>query len=147
MYSPTVEDHFHHPRNAGEPSHYNAKGVAGDPNAGPFMVIYLLVADGWIKEAGFQTFGCPAAIAAGSVLTEMVKNHCLEEAHRIDSADVLKRLGGLPLGKRHCSNIAVSALIKAIEEVKPPGSGSEIASKENKAATGPMDQTGPKEAS
>jgi nitrogen fixation NifU-like protein len=110
------------------------------------MVIYLLVTDGCIKEAGFKTFGCPAAIAAGSVLTEMLKDHRLDEARQIESAHVLKRLGGLPLGKRHCANIAVSALTKAIEEVKPPSSGSEGASRDSATTASPKEQTGTEEA-
>jgi nitrogen fixation NifU-like protein len=118
MYSPTVEDHFQRPRNGGRPARHNAKGISGDPSAGPFMVLYLFVRHGRIEDAGFQTFGCGAAIAAGSVLTEMVKDRLVSEVDRLSAADLIDRLGGLPLGKRHCADIAVAALRKALEEAR-----------------------------
>lgn len=116
MYSKTVLDHFEHPRNAGKPQEFNVTGISGDPNAGPFMVLYLNVVHRVIASTGFQTFGCGPAIAAGSVLTELVKGKTVEDASGIDTAFLLAQLGGLPLGKGHCAQIAIEALNRALNE-------------------------------
>lgn len=116
MFSPTVMDHFERPRNVGVPKEFTAKGLSGDPSAGPYMIFYLLVLDGVIRDVGFQTYGCGPAIAAGSLLSELVKGLSLEDASRIDSPLLLERLGGLPLGKRHCADIAIAALADGIRK-------------------------------
>jgi NifU-like protein involved in Fe-S cluster formation len=117
MYSPVVMDHFEHPRNGGKPARFNAKGIAGDPNAGPFMILYMDVHDEIIEGVGFETFGCGPAIAAGSLLTEMIKGKALSEVEKIDGQMILDRMGELPLGKRHCIDIAIAALSEALRKV------------------------------
>lgn len=116
MYSEIVLDHFGNPRNAGVPPRFNAKGVAGNPDAGPFLVLYLDIREARIAAAGFQTYGCGAAIAAGSLLTELVLGRTVAEAARLDAAELQRRLGGLPLGKEHCAAIAITALADALKE-------------------------------
>lgn len=117
MYSKTVMDHFNNPRNAGRPQRFDARGVAGNPEGGPFMIMYLTLSEGGtsIKEARFETYGCGPAIAAGSVLTEMVKGVPPFEAAAIGASSLLEALGGLPLGKRHCAELAIGALRRAVE--------------------------------
>jgi NifU-like protein involved in Fe-S cluster formation len=112
-------DHFGNPRNGGVPSRYNAKGMAGSPASGPFMVLYLFVANGVIESTGFQTFGCAPAIAAGSYLSEKIRGLKVHEAAAIDFRQLMDELGGLPLGKEHCAQIAVAALGDAIRQVEP----------------------------
>ena len=113
-YSEIVLDHFGNPRNVGKPARFNARGTAGRPDAGPFMVLYLDIEGGVIQAAGFQTYGCPAAIAAGSLLTELVKGRTLEDVGRLDGATLIASLGGLPMGKEHCAQIAIGALSDAL---------------------------------
>jgi len=133
MYSPTVMDHFEHPRNGGKPPNFNTKGVAGNPSAGPYMVLYLDIRKDRIEGVGFQTYGCPSAIAAGSLMTEMIKGKSRMEAAAIDSPGLIESLGGLPLGKRHCADLAVSALRDALGqaplETEEGTSGEEISSR------------------
>lgn len=114
MYSETVMDHFGNPRNVGVLDPCTAKGVAGDPSAGPFMVLYLKVEGGLITSARFQTYGCAAAIAAGSYLTERLRGKLVDVARAVDAELLLEGLGGLPLGKRHCADIAITALRDAL---------------------------------
>jgi nitrogen fixation NifU-like protein len=121
MYSPTVMDHFGNPRNSGRPVRNNVTGVAGTPEAGPFMVLYLDVEGDYIREVGFQTYGCAPAIAAGSLLTEMIKGRGVEEASAINSKRLMEELGGLPLGKEHCAEIAISALADALRKAGEAG--------------------------
>jgi nitrogen fixation NifU-like protein len=118
MYSTTLMDHFGNPRNAGVLKEYSVRGVSGDPNAGPFMVFYLDIRKRKIRDVSFQTYGCAAAIAAGSYLTELVKGKSLEEAAAIDAQTIKAGLGGLPLGKEHCASTAVSALRDALDKAK-----------------------------
>lgn len=116
MYSPTVRDHFERPRNVGQMADHNAKGVAGDPSSGPFMVMYLKIQGGTIEKASFETFGCPPAIAAGSYLTVLVTGRTIESAASITEASLTHLLGGVPLGKEHCPQAAVSSLRAALQD-------------------------------
>jgi NifU-like protein involved in Fe-S cluster formation len=119
MYSDTIMDHFHNPRNAGKLPTCNAKGVAGDPSAGPFMIFYLEIHSRIVKQASFETYGCPPAIAAGSYLTEFVKGKSIEELSLMDSQKLSELLGGIPLGKEHCPQIAVAGLKAALNADSP----------------------------
>ena len=113
MYSATVMDHFGNPRNVGVLPSFTHKGISGDPNAGPFVVLYLDIKDGIIRNVSYQTYGCAAAIAAGSYLTELIKGRSVDESKSIEWSDIQRGLGGLPLGKEHCAQIAVAALRSA----------------------------------
>ncbi|MFO7952611.1 MAG: Fe-S cluster assembly scaffold protein NifU [Bacillota bacterium] len=114
MYNDIIVDHFNNPRNVGELPDADAVGEAGSFKCGDTMKLYLKVKDGCIDDIKFQTFGCAAAIASSSMLTEMVKGKTLDEALQVTNEDVANELGGLPPLKMHCSNLAADALHNAI---------------------------------
>ena len=118
MYSEKVMDHFTNPRNVGEIQDASGVGEVGNPTCGDIMKIYLNVEDNVIKDVKFKTFGCGAAIATSSMVTEMVKGKTLDEAAKITNKAVAEALDGLPPKKMHCSNLAADALQKAIEDYK-----------------------------
>ncbi|MCE5196817.1 MAG: Fe-S cluster assembly scaffold protein NifU [Negativicutes bacterium] len=115
QYTEKVMDHFQHPRNMGQIENPSGVGEVGNAVCGDIMRIYLTVENNVITDIKFQTYGCGAAVATTSQLTEMVKGKTLEEALKITNADVAKELGGLPPVKLHCSNLAADALKVAIE--------------------------------
>jgi len=120
MYSEMVMDHFSNPRNVGEIEDADGVGVAGNPVCGDVMKITIKVdhEGETIKDIKFKTFGCGAAIATSSMVTEMVKGKALtlEEAMKITNKTVAEALDGLPPIKMHCSNLAADALHAAIED-------------------------------
>lgn len=120
MYSERVMDHFSNPRNVGEIEDADGVGVAGNPVCGDVMKITIKVdhEGETIKDIKFKTFGCGAAIATSSMVTEMVKGKALtlEEAMKITNKTVAEALDGLPPIKMHCSNLAADALHAAIED-------------------------------
>jgi nitrogen fixation NifU-like protein len=118
MYSAKVMDHFQNPRNVGEIEDADGVGEIGNPVCGDIMKLYIKVKDDRITEAKFKTFGCGAAIATSSMVTELVKGKTLEEAERISRDTVAEALDGLPPVKMHCSNLAADALHKAIEDYR-----------------------------
>ena len=113
-YGPAVLDHFQNPRNPGMLEHPDLVGEAGNPVCGDRMRLYLRVADGRVTEARFQTFGCSVAIAASSVLTELVIGKSLPELGRITNREIVDALGGLPEPKVNCSVLAEAALRSAL---------------------------------
>ena len=118
MYNDKVMDHFTNPRNVGEISGADGVGETGSFKCGDTMTIYLKVEKEIIIDVKFQTFGCGAAIASSSMLTEMVKGMPLQEAEKLTNRDVANRLGGLPPVKLHCSNLAADALHNAIKDYR-----------------------------
>lgn len=116
MYSDKVMDHFTNPRNVGEIKDANGVGEVGNAKCGDIMRIYLQVENNTIKDVKFKTFGCGAAIATSSMVTEMVKGKTLEQALEISNQAVAEALGGLPPAKMHCSNLAADALHEAIKD-------------------------------
>ncbi len=124
MYNDKVMDHFFHPRNVGEIENPDGIGEMGNPVCGDVMRITLKVKDGRIQDVKFKTFGCGAAIATSSMVTEMVKGLPLDEAMAISNKAVADALGGLPPPKMHCSNLAADALHKAIEDYRQKTSDS-----------------------
>ena len=118
MYSEKVMDHFTNPRNVGEIADADGVGTEGNPTCGDVMKISIKVENGKIVDAKFKTFGCGAAIAVSSMVTEMVKGKTLEEALAISKEAVANELGGLPPQKMHCSNLGADALKKAIENYR-----------------------------
>ncbi len=118
MYSERVMDHFTNPRNVGDMEDADGIGTEGNPTCGDAMKIYIKVKDGKIVDAKFKTFGCGAAIAVSSMVTEMVKGKTLDEALAISKEAVAAELGGLPPQKMHCSNLGADALKKAIEDYR-----------------------------
>ncbi|QGT99377.1 Iron-sulfur cluster assembly scaffold protein IscU/NifU-like [Candidatus Syntrophocurvum alkaliphilum] len=116
MYSEKVLDHFMNPRNSGNLEKANGIGEVGNATCGDIMHIKINVEGNIVKDAKFKTFGCAAAIATSSIITEMVKGKTIEEAKQITNKSVAKELDGLPAAKMHCSNLAADALNKAIED-------------------------------
>ena len=118
MYNEKVMDHFQNPRNVGEMDKPSGVGEVGNMKCGDIMKVFIKVKDDVIDDIKFLTFGCGAAIASSSVLTEIVKGKTLEEAEAITNQHVADELGGLPPAKLHCSNLAADALQNAIKDFK-----------------------------
>ena len=118
MYSEKVMDHFQHPRNVGQLPDADGIGEMGNPVCGDIMKLYIKVRDDRIEDVKFQTFGCGAAIATSSMMTELVMGKTLDEAERVTRKNVAEALDGLPPNKMHCSNLAADALHKAIEDYR-----------------------------
>jgi len=116
LYSEKVMEHFKNPRNVGEMENPDGVGHVGNPVCGDIMELYIKVNDGIIVEAKFKTFGCGAAIATSSIVTEMVKGKSIEKALEISNKAVAEALDGLPPVKMHCSVLAEEALKSAIED-------------------------------
>ncbi|MFX0169555.1 MAG: Fe-S cluster assembly scaffold protein NifU [Candidatus Hodarchaeota archaeon] len=115
-YSPKVIEHFTNPRNMGELEGADAIGKVGNPTCGDLIWIYIKVKNDIITDVTFKTFGCAAAIATSSMITELTKGKTLKEAYHLTRSDVAENLEGLPPIKMHCSNLAADGLHKAIEE-------------------------------
>ena len=118
MYTDKVMDHFQNPRNVGEIENADGVGTEGNPTCGDLMTIYIKVEDNIITDVKFKTFGCGAAIATSSMITEMAVGKTIEEALKISRNDVADELEGLPPVKMHCSNLAADALRAAIADYK-----------------------------
>lgn len=116
QYSEKVMEHFAHPRNVGEMENPDGVGKVGNPVCGDIMNLYLRVKDNVITDATFKTFGCGAAIATSSMVTELVKGKTIEEARAISNRAVAEALGGLPPIKMHCSVLAEEALNSALDD-------------------------------
>ncbi|HAA37446.1 MAG TPA: Fe-S cluster assembly scaffold protein NifU [Firmicutes bacterium] len=117
MYTEQVMDHFTNPRNVGEIEDASGVGEVGNMRCGDIMRIYLKVNDqDVIEDIKFRTFGCAAAIATSSKITELVKGKTISEALVITNKQVAEELGGLPQPKMHCSNLAADALKEAIKD-------------------------------
>ena len=116
MYSEKVMDHFRNPRNMGEIPDADGVGTVGNPVCGDMMNIYIKVEKDRIVDIKFKTFGCGAAIATSSMITELAKGKTLEAAKKITREAVAENLGGLPPIKMHCSNLAADGLKAAIKD-------------------------------
>ncbi len=115
-YSEKVMEHFRNPRNVGDMPNADGIGHVGNPVCGDIMELYIKVDDSVITDARFKTFGCGAAIATSSMVTEMVKGKTIEQALSISNRAVAEALGGLPSIKMHCSVLAEEALKSAIDD-------------------------------
>ena len=120
-YSEKVLDHFKNPRNVGSIEGADGIGEVGNPVCGDMMTFYIKVKDDKIEDVKFKTFGCGAAIAVSSMVSEMAKGKTLDEAMKITNKDVAQKLGGLPDNKMHCSNLGAEALHAAIENYRKKG--------------------------
>ncbi|MCX6658337.1 MAG: Fe-S cluster assembly scaffold protein NifU [Euryarchaeota archaeon] len=116
MYSEKVMEHFANPHNVGEIPNADGIGKVGNPQCGDVMWLYIKVKDNIITDIKFKTFGCGAAIATSSMITELARGKTLEEAKKISRQDVADSLDGLPPTKMHCSNLASDALKEAIKD-------------------------------
>ena len=115
VYSEKVMEHFMSPRNVGEIDDADGIGEVGNPVCGDMMTFYIKVKDNRIADVKYKTFGCGAAIAVSSMVSEMAKGKTLEEVRKITPTLVAKELEGLPKNKFHCSNLGAQALNKAID--------------------------------
>lgn len=111
-------DYAKNPRNQGDMENPTAIGEVSNPDCGDSTIIYLKVEDNIIKDVTFETFGCAAAVASSSMLTEMIKGKTIEEAYVMTEEAVAEELGGLPDKKMHCSVIGVEAMRKAIQNYR-----------------------------
>jgi len=123
LYNGKVMDHFTHPRNVGEIKNPDGVGETGNPTCGDIMKIFLKIEKNdqgieYIEDVKFQTFGCGAAVATSSMVTEMVKGKTLDEAEETSNQAVAEALGGYLKVKMHCSNLAANALHEAIKNYK-----------------------------
>src|SRR5512136_2055944 len=118
FYSDKVMDHFQHPRNVGEIENPDGVGTVGNPVCGDMMTFYIRVQDDRLVDVKFKTFGCGAAIAVSSMVSEMAKGKTLDEVMQITNDKVAAELGGLPTNKMHCSNLGADALHRAIEDYR-----------------------------
>ena len=116
LYSEEVMEHFRIPRNVGDMENPDGTGHVGNPVCGDIMELYIKVDNNVITDAKFKTFGCGAAIATSSMVTEMVKGKTIDEALEISNKAVAEALGGLPPIKMHCSVLAEEALKSAIDD-------------------------------
>ena len=117
QYSDVVMDHFSNPRNVGEIEDANGIGEVGNPVCGDMMTFYIKVDDDErLEDVKFKTFGCGAAIAVSSMVSELAKGKTVDEAMKISRDEVAEELGGLPKQKMHCSNLGADALHLAIED-------------------------------
>lgn len=123
MYSEKVMEHFSNPRNTGVIEDADGVGEVGNPVCGDMMTFYIKVKDDVIEDVKFQTFGCVAAIAVSSIVSEMARGKKLAEAQKITKQVVAEALGGLPENKLHCSNLGADALALAIKNYQEKATG------------------------
>ena len=116
VYSEKVMDHFMNPRNVGEIENADGVGDVGNPVCGDMMSFYIKVKDNRLEDVKFKTFGCGAAIAVSSIVSEMAIGMTLDEARKITPELVAEELEGLPKNKFHCSNLGAEALHNAIDD-------------------------------
>ncbi len=118
MYNNKVIETFANPKNVGELKDANAVGKVGNASCGDILQVFLKIENDIITDASFKTFGCAAAIASSSVVTEMLKGKTIDEALKIKNVDVMEELGGLPPQKVHCSVLAEEAIAEAIKNYR-----------------------------
>ena len=116
LYSEEVLDHFANPRNVGEIADADGVGLIGDPTCGDFMKVWIRVDGNVLADVKFKCQGCPAAIATGSVMTELAIGRDLDQAMEISDENIAEALGGMPESKLHCSNLGAEALHHAITD-------------------------------
>jgi len=123
MYSQEVMDHFSNPRNVGEIEDADGIGEVGNPVCGDMMTFYIKVKDDKLEDVKYKTFGCVAAIAVSSKVSEMTRGKTLEEAKSVTKKAVAEALDGLPKEKMHCSNLGAQALNEAIKDYEEKKQG------------------------
>ena len=117
-YSDKVIEHYQNPRNVGEIEDADGIGMVGNPTCGDMMKITLKIQGERIEDVKFKTYGCGAAIATSSMVTELIKGKTIEEALQVTNRDVANALDGLPPVKMHCSMLAEKAVKAAIEDYR-----------------------------
>ncbi len=117
MYSPTLLDHFEHPRNAGEVSDPDASVELSNPACGDILKLTLRVREGTVEDIRFLAKGCVPAMACGSALTELVRGRSLADAIQLRREEIVEAVGGLPEASGHASHLAVDALKAALKRI------------------------------
>ena len=117
-YSKKVLEHFRHPKNVGKIRQADGVGEVGNLVCGDIMRLYIKVKEEVIEDVKFETYGCAAAIATSSVVSEMAKGKKIDEVLKMNNRDIIRALGGLPPIKIHCSLLALEALKAAIGDYK-----------------------------
>lgn len=117
-YSKEVEENFINPKNMGEIKNPSGIGKIGNPICGDIMHVFIKIKDNVIKDIKFKTFGCAAAIATSSMITQIAKGKKIKDAEKIKTSEIAKSLKGLPPIKMHCASMATKALGLAIEDYK-----------------------------
>ena len=115
QYSKKLMKHFKNPKFVKKLKNPDAIGEVGNLRCGDIMKLEIKISDNKIKDLGFQTFGCPAAVASSDVVCELAKGKTLEQAKKLTKEDIIKKLGGMPPIKIHCSVLGIQALKKAIK--------------------------------
>jgi len=121
LYSKKVINAFKNPHNYGKLKNYDGLGKVGNPVCGDVLWLYIKVdknkkGEEIIKNISFETFGCVAALASSSIITDLAKGKTISQALKLTMEDVTKALGGLPEIKIHCSVLAIDALHKAVDD-------------------------------
>jgi nitrogen fixation NifU-like protein len=116
VYLDPVIEHFMRPRNVGEIDGADGVGSVGDASCGDFFRVYIRVEDDVLAEVKYKVFGCPAAVACCSMMSELATGMKVDDAYELEDADVVRALGGLPEPKEHCSSHAAAALHRAIDD-------------------------------
>jgi len=127
-YTEKVIEHFSNPRNVGEIPDADGVGAVGSPECGDMLKVWIKIGNERLIDIKYKVFGCPALIAACSMMTELAMGRHIDDARRLTDAQVAEALGGLPDNKYHCSNLAASALHEAITDYicKNPARNSEV---------------------
>lgn len=130
-YSKEVMKNFMDPKNMGEIKNPDGVGKVGNPSCGDIMHVFIKIGnkgkkDEFIEDIKFKTFGCAAAIATSSMITQLAKGKKINEAKKIKTKDVAKSLKGLPEIKMHCGEMAAEALGKAIDDYTKKGLKSNV---------------------
>lgn len=117
MYSATILDHFHHPRNAGELAEATAVAEVSNPVCGDVLKLSVAGHEGFIARARFKAQGCVPAVASGSWLAEMMEGKHADELRALTAEQVENALGGLPPASRHAVTLAIDALGKILSQL------------------------------
>jgi len=117
-YTEEVLEHFRAPRNVGVIEDADGSGHLGDASCGDAFVMFIKVREGRLADIKYLVQGCGAAIATCSALSEVAMGKTLDEAMEITDDDIARELGGLPLEKLHCSNLAATVLHRAIDDYR-----------------------------
>ena len=119
-YSDKVFEYFRNPKNMGEIENPDGRGEVGSESCGDLMQLTLKIDRDTetITDAKFKTFGCASAIASASVLTELIIGKTIEEAMKLTNDDIIRKLGGLPNAKVHCSVMGQEALEAAVNDYR-----------------------------
>ncbi|MCW3051182.1 MAG: iscU [Chthonomonadales bacterium] len=116
MFSALAIEHIAVPRNIGPLEGATHQGVAGVPGDGPYMILWFQVEDGQIQKAAYATYGCPAAVASGSITATLLTGRTVEQALSLTAEMIIRILQGLPEGKEDCAQLAAAALQNAFPE-------------------------------